>query len=451
MIVNQLNLQKLNNYGNPNSIPNSEKNSIHSEINDVDLFFISIKDGNSETILKLISNENFDFINIKDQDEHSPLHFSAYCNNYELTELLLIKMKERLESIFAKQGEESLILFERNSSMNSSFGLFNNSSKRENFFSSTKKSSILESPNSHRMVTEDDESKKSNKNQLFHDSFTFSSNCNILSDNVISSNGKKNDFSKANILPKFNIFDEKIKKYIKDTLNKKSINGDTALHFAAENDNIDLLKLLIQYGADINVKNNKNQTILHFALKTNLYKNFIFLHDSYPKCFDLSNDKDFNNQTYLHYACKQELILAVKYLIFNNANLNSLDCDFRSPIFYAVERGRVIKINKFFISIFILVNLKIENIPLIRKLILCGADTRIVDTYGNNLLRFAENSRSEVKDMLRTHFSQLDASFDCSLGIGLKALVKSKTNFYLFMVLHIVIWIISFFCLLPCK
>ena len=304
------------------------------------MFFISIKDGNNENILKLINSENFDFINIKDQEEHSPLHFSAYCNNYQLTELLLFKMKERFESIFAKQGEESLIIFERNSSMNSSFGLFNNTFKKEKVFSSNKRSSILESPNSFRGISEENENKKCVKNQQFHDSFTFSSNYNILSDNLnFSYNNFKNECPFVIKKSKINFLDEKIKKHIKDILNKKSVNGDTALHFAAENDNIDLLKLLIKFGAEINAKNKKDQTVLHFALKTNLSKNFIFLHDSFSNYFNLNNDKDYYNQTYLHYACKQELVLAVNYLIFNKANLNSLDNDFRTPIFYAIERG----------------------------------------------------------------------------------------------------------------
>jgi len=348
-----LNLQNLHKYENTNSCNNSngEEKSNTSNLNDVDLFFISIKEGNSDKVLQLISDENFDFINIRDQDEHSPLHFLAYCNNYKLTGILLQKMKERLEFIYTKQGEESLILFEKHSSMSmsSSFGLFNNSSNRkENFFSSNKRSSISESPISYR-VTEEAENKKSSiKNQkIFNDSFTFSSNYNILSDNLNSSkiNNNRNNFatnSNVNLLSKINNFvDGKIHLKIKNIINKKSVNGDTALHFAAENDNIDLLKLLIEFGAEVNVKNKKNQTVLHFALKTNLYKNFIYLHDSFPSLFDLSNDKDFFNQTYLHYACKQELVLAVNYLIFNNANINSLDDNFRSPIFYAVNQGNL--------------------------------------------------------------------------------------------------------------
>ena len=289
-----------------------------------------------------MENENFNFINIKDQDQHSPLHFSAYCNNYKLTELLLIKMKERLESIFTQQGEESLILFERNSSMNSSFGLFDYSTKKEILFSSNRKSIVSESPNSD-VVTEEDEKKKSIKNQIFNDSFTFSSNFNMASDNLNYSHiNKKNDLADScKKFSKFNFTDDKIKKCIKDIIDKKSVNGDTALHFAAENDNIDLLKLLIEFGAEINSKNKMNQTVLHFALKTNLCKNFIYLHDAFPTHFDLNNEKDSYNQTYMHYACKQELILAVNYLIYNNANLNALDDDFRSPIFYAVERGNL--------------------------------------------------------------------------------------------------------------
>jgi hypothetical protein len=86
-----------------------------------------------------------------------------------------------------------------------------------------------------------------------------------------------------------------------------------------------------------------------------------------------------------------------------------------------------------------------------RKLILCGADTRIIDTYGNNILKFAESSRKEVKEMLINHFNQLDSMFDCRFGIGLKPIVKTKYNFYLFIFLNITTWLISFFCLLPCK
>lgn len=326
---------------NRNSSTISDKNSNFSDLNDIDLFFISIKEGNIEQFRNFINDENFDFINIKDQDNHTPLHFSAYCNNYLLTELLLVKIKERLEIMFHKQGEESLISIEKNNSMNSSYGLFNNSLRRENFFSFNKKSIISETPSSPRALTEDNENRKNNKKETFNDSLTFSSNYNNLnSDNLNSSNNIiKTESQFFNKLKRFYFVDEKIKNFIKDFVNNKSINGETALHFASENDNIDLLKLLIQFGADLDAKNNKKQTVLHFALKTNLYKNFIYLHDLFPNFFDLSNDKDFFNQTYLHYACKQDLVIAINYLIFNKANLNSLDNDFRSPIFYAVERG----------------------------------------------------------------------------------------------------------------
>lgn len=83
-------------------------------------------------------------------------------------------------------------------------------------------------------------------------------------------------------------------------------------------------------------------------------------------------------------------------------------------------------------------------------MILFGADTKIIDTFGNNILQYANDKRKEVKELLKDHFNQMDSYMDCTLGIGLKPMVKTKTNFYLFIILHAVIWMTSFFCLLPC-
>lgn len=83
-------------------------------------------------------------------------------------------------------------------------------------------------------------------------------------------------------------------------------------------------------------------------------------------------------------------------------------------------------------------------------MILYGADTKIIDTFGNNILQFAKDKRKEVKELLNDHFQQIDSYIDCTLGVGLKPMIKTKTNFYLFIILHTSIWLISFFCLLPC-
>ena len=51
----------------------------------------------------------------------------------------------------------------------------------------------------------------------------------------------------------------------KEDVNKKDPLGWTALHYAAENGNTDLCKLLIEKGADVNQCTNHKMTPLHLA------------------------------------------------------------------------------------------------------------------------------------------------------------------------------------------
>ncbi len=47
--------------------------------------------------------------------------------------------------------------------------------------------------------------------------------------------------------------------------NQKDSLGNTTLHVAAENTNLDLLKLLIDFGGDVNAVNNYNWSVMHSA------------------------------------------------------------------------------------------------------------------------------------------------------------------------------------------
>lgn len=300
-----------------------------------------------------MKNKHFDFIYAKDQDSHTPLHFSCYFNYYELTEMLCMQLKERIEALVSLQGEDSMIIFEKsNSFVNSSFGLFERSSKRDNFFSG-KKTSILESPLSKRVLTDENRDsnkieKEKNHNPLLSEHYSIdniSANMNIFSDNYdYNSNIKLDLFSekpKSNTKKNNNnrIADDQSKQILREIINKKSKYGYTPLHFAVENGNIGLIKLLIEFGADVKIKNSKNLTILHMALKTNMVETFIFLQETFADNFNI-NDVDYENQTYLHYACKQGLLLAVNYLLYLKADINALDVHKRSPIFYAVDSGK---------------------------------------------------------------------------------------------------------------
>lgn len=50
------------------------------------------------------------------------------------------------------------------------------------------------------------------------------------------------------------------------TINFRNRDGDTPLHIAVKNENNDLIKLFLQFGADVNIKNKEGNTPLHCAL-----------------------------------------------------------------------------------------------------------------------------------------------------------------------------------------
>ena len=52
-------------------------------------------------------------------------------------------------------------------------------------------------------------------------------------------------------------------------MNRKNGHGQTAIFTAVGHGNREMLHLLIDHGADVNTKDNKYQTPLHLAIKTN--------------------------------------------------------------------------------------------------------------------------------------------------------------------------------------
>ena len=59
-------------------------------------------------------------------------------------------------------------------------------------------------------------------------------------------------------------------RYLLDTcgaqsVNAQDINGDTALHRAAEAGHLEVVRVLLEFGADLSIKNNKGETPLDMA------------------------------------------------------------------------------------------------------------------------------------------------------------------------------------------
>lgn len=117
----------------------------------------------------------------------------------------------------------------------------------------------------------------------------------------------------------------------------------SAIHFAAENGNLDTIKFLAEKGVDLQDKDSLGATALHYAAKSNRLEVMKYL---VSKKIDYTA-KDVRGWTAMHYAAYGGSIDAVKYLLAKGLNINELNNSGRTPLFFA--RGHR-ELRKFMIS-----------------------------------------------------------------------------------------------------
>ncbi|XP_063913941.1 uncharacterized protein LOC135130478 [Zophobas morio] len=148
-------------------------------------------------------------------------------------------------------------------------------------------------------------------------------------------------------------------------VNAKSYSFVTALHFAAQNGKVHATEELLQHGAEVNAKDCKSETPLHYAIIAKdervvkcLLKYSANLEDGIslirlaciydaPDCLltllnsgvDI-NVKDDQGRTALHFAATTSLY-CVKLLVMKGINVNVCDNVVLSPLCYAVFLGKI--------------------------------------------------------------------------------------------------------------
>ena len=157
----------------------------------------------------------------------------------------------------------------------------------------------------------------------------------------------------------------------------------TPLELACIYNKFDIVKLLIEKGANINILNNIGQTVLFTACLNN---NFQIVNILIKKGININIIDTIDGGTALFYACmykgdnKTTNLNIVKLLIKYSADVNQLDHKGESALFYACVNG---------------------NINIIQFLIEQNANINIIDSTGKTALFYAiENNHEKIVELL---------------------------------------------------
>ncbi|CAL8124360.1 unnamed protein product [Orchesella dallaii] len=185
------------------------------------------------------------------------------------------------------------------------------------------------------------------------------------------------------------------------------------------NVNLELVKLLIECGADVNVYDKKQNTILHKITENPVTPEFygwIIVKLSERK-FTLFNHPNLKQLTPLHCAVRQVELFeeTLKFFKASSTNFNAVDENKESPLFYAIRGGRSLKLIKTLIQLGS--ECKHENKNLENVLHICAKhahpqameyfinshniNVKLQDIDGNTPLRLAVMRRSEEYELMQ--------------------------------------------------
>ncbi|XP_074058153.1 transient receptor potential cation channel subfamily A member 1 [Macrotis lagotis] len=113
--------------------------------------------------------------------------------------------------------------------------------------------------------------------------------------------------------------------------------NSSPLHYAVQSGDLEMIKLCLLNGAQIELVENGKCTALHFAATQGATEIVKLMISSYSGRDDIINIVDGNNETLLHRVSLFDHHELAEYLISMGANINSIDCEGRSPLLLATS------------------------------------------------------------------------------------------------------------------
>jgi len=216
------------------------------------------------------------------------------------------------------------------------------------------------------------------------------------------------------------------KQTIQNWINEKSVQGYTPIHYASYRGNIEIIKYLVEYGADINVVNKKGLNVMHLASQGDRPNSLVYFKEYHNINIEL---RDGLGSTALHWATYTSSNSSLQFLLsFEGINVNAQDVEGYTPLHLSVMAKKP---------------------SIIKKLLQYNADRTIKDKKGRNPYDLANDKKeTEIAQILMDHS---DYSGFCVIKSEIFKNKRSYTNVYIFLILHLFVETGVFFFLIPCN